>query len=139
MILMLRALLLLGGLFFVLMGIGFLLDPVGSGADFGIAPQGTMGLASIRADMTAFFVVAGGCLLWGAWARKGDPLLVSAGLMIIALIGRIVTLFVDGPHDGFAMPMLVEAMTVLVALICYRVLPHHAFDDEDEVEDVGLA
>lgn len=63
MIVMLRALLFVGGLFYVLMGVGFLLDPAGSGADFGIAPQGTMGLASIRADMTAFFLVAGGCLI----------------------------------------------------------------------------
>ncbi|HEX5644847.1 MAG TPA: DUF4345 family protein [Erythrobacter sp.] len=139
MILMLRALLLLGGLFYVLMGIGFLLDPVSSGADFGISAQGTMGLASIRADMTAFFVVAGGCLLWGAWARKGDPLLVSAGLMAIALTGRLVTLFVDGPHEAFWMPMLVEAITVILALVCFRVLPHHAFDDEDEEEAGELA
>lgn len=131
MILMLRALLFVGGLFFVLMGIGFLLDPVGSGANFGIAPQGTMGMASIRADMTAFFIVAGGCLIWGAYARKGDPLLVSAALMAIALIGRVVTLIADGPHDLFWQPMLVEAVTVIVALICSRVLPHHAFEDED--------
>ncbi|QIG53872.1 DUF4345 domain-containing protein [Altererythrobacter sp. BO-6] len=131
MILMLRALLFVGGLFFVLMGIGFLLDPVGSGANFGIAPQGTMGMASIRADMTAFFIVAGGCLIWGAYARKGDPLLVSAALMAIALVGRVVTLIADGPHDLFWQPMLVEAVTVIVALICSRVLPHTSFEGED--------
>lgn len=131
MILMLRALLFVGGLFFVLMGIGFLLDPVGSGANFGIAPQGTMGMASIRADMTAFFIVAGGCLIWGAYARKGDPLLVSAALMAIALVGRVLTLIADGPHDLFWQPMLVEAVTVIVALICSRVLPHTSFEGED--------
>lgn len=131
MIVMLRALLFVGGLFYVLMGVGFLLDPAGSGADFGIAPQGTMGLASIRADMTAFFLVAGGCLIWGAWARKGDPLLVSAALMGIALLGRIVTLVIDGPHDGFILPMIVEGVTVIVALFCSRVLPHHAFESEE--------
>ncbi len=131
MIVMLRALLFVGGLFYVLMGVGFLLDPAGSGADFGIAPQGTMGLASIRADMTAFFLVAGGCLIWGAWARKGDPLLVSAALMGIALLGRIVTLVIDGPHDGFWLPMIVEGVTVVIALFCSRVLPHHAFEGED--------
>jgi hypothetical protein len=130
MLLVLRALLFVGGLFFVLMGIGFLLDPTGSGANFGIAPQGTQGLASIRADMTAFFVVSGGCLIWGAYARKGDPLLVSAALMAIALIGRIVTLLTDGPHELFWQPMLVEAVTVIIALICSRVLPHTAFEPE---------
>ncbi len=131
MILMLRALLFVGGLFFVLMGIRFLLDPVSAGADFGIPPQGTLGLASIRADMTAFFIVAGGCLVWGAYARKGVPLLVSAALMGIALVGRIVTLAIDGPHDLFWQPMVVEAVTAIVALICSRVLPHPAFEGED--------
>ena len=128
--LILRALLFVGGLFFVLMGIGFLIDPVGSGADFGIAPQGTLGLASVRADMTAFFVVAGGCLLWGAWARKGDPLLVSAALMGIAIIGRLYTLAVNGSHDGWFVPIIVEAVTVTLALTASRMLPHTALTGE---------
>lgn len=131
MVLVLRALLFVGGLFFVLMGIGFLLDPAGSGADFGLSPQGVLGLASMRADMTAFFLVAGGCLIWGGWARKGDPLLVSAALMGIALFGRIVTLTVDGPHDGYILPMLVEAVTAIIALYCSRILPHTAFEPEN--------
>ena len=126
MALVLRALLFVGGLFFVLMGIGFLLDPVGSGADFGIAPQGTLGLASMRADMTAFFVVAGGCMIWGGWARKGDPLLVTAALMAIAIIGRLYTLIVNGPHDDWFVPIIVEAVTVILALLGSRMLPHTA-------------
>ena len=128
--LILRALLFVGGLFFILMGVGFLIDPVGSGADFGIAPQGTMGLASIRADMTAFFLVAGGCLVWGAWARKGDPLLVSAALMGIAIVGRLYTLAVNGPHDGWIVPIIVEAVTVILALTASRMLPHTALTEE---------
>lgn len=128
---LLRAVLLLGGIFFTLMGIGFMIDPVSSGADFGLLPQGNMGLAAIRADMTAFFVVAGGCLIWGAWARKGDPLLVTAALMGIALIGRMVTLAVDGVHDGWWTPMLVEAITVSLALLGSRVLPHTALTPQE--------
>lgn len=126
MALVLRALLFVGGLFFVLMGIGFLLDPVGSGADFGIAPQGTLGLASMRADMTAFFVVAGGCMIWGGWARKGDPLLVTAALMAIAIIVRLYTLILNGPHDEWFVPIIVEAVTVILALLGSRMLPHTA-------------
>lgn len=126
MFVVLRALLLLGGIFYVAMGIGFLLNPVSSGADFGLAPQGTLGLASIRADMTAFFVVAGGCLIWGAWARKGDPMLVTAALMGIAIVGRMVTLASDGAHDGWWLPVIVEAVTVVLALFGSRVLPHSA-------------
>ena len=126
MALVLRALLFVGGLFFVMMGIGFLLDPVGNGADFGIAPQGTLGLASIRADMTAFFLVAGGCMIWGGWARKGDPLLVTAALMGIAIVGRVYTLIANGPHDGWFVPIIVEAVTVIICLLGSRMLPHTA-------------
>lgn len=116
MLVMLRALLLLGGVFFILMGVGFLLNPVTSGADFGITAQGTMGLASIRADMTAFFVISGACLIWGTWLQKGDLLLVAAGLMGIAIIGRLVTLIVDGPHENWFVPVIVEVATVILAL-----------------------
>ena len=126
MALVLRALLFVGGLFFVLMGIGFLIDPISAGADFGLAPQGTLGLASMRADMTAFFVVAGGCMIWGGWARKGDPLLVTAALMGIAIIGRLYTLVVDGPHDDWFLPIIVEAVTIIIALMGSRMLPHSA-------------
>lgn len=112
----LRALLLLGGVFFILMGLGFLLNPVGAGADFGLTAQGTMGLASIRADMTAFFVISGVCLAWGTWAQKGDLLLVAAGLMGIAIVGRLVTLAVDGPHQGWYVPIMVEVVTLALAL-----------------------
>ena len=132
MVLVLRALLFVGGMFFVGMGIGFLLNPVSSGADFGMMPDGTLGLASMRADMTAFFVVAGGCLIWGGWARKGDPLLVTAALMGIAIIGRLLTLVLNGPHDGWWMPIVVESITVVLALVGSRVLPHTALSDSPE-------
>lgn len=118
----LRVLLLVGGGFFILMGIGFLLNPVSSGADFGLAPQGTLGLASIRADMTAFFVISGTCLAWGTWSQKGDLLLAAAGLMGIAIVGRMVTLVVNGPHEGWYIPVIVEAVTVALALIGRRTL-----------------
>lgn len=51
--------------------------------------------------------------------------------MGIALLGRIMTLVIDGPHDGFWLPMIVEGVTVVIALFCSRVLPHHAFESEE--------
>jgi hypothetical protein len=129
--LILTALLFVGGLFFVAMGAGFLLNPAIAGEDFGVIPAGIMGHASLRADFTAFFVVAGGCMIWGGWKRKGDPLLVSAALMGIALIARAINLAIMGPYDSFWMPMLVEASAVILCLIGSRVLPHTAFTEID--------
>lgn len=129
--LILTALLFVGGLFFLAMGAGFLLNPATAGADFGITPEGILGNASLRADFTAFFVVAGGCMIWGAWKRKGDPLLVSAALFGVAFAGRAVNLAALGSYDGFWLPMMVEASAVIFCLIGSRVLPHTAFTEID--------
>lgn len=120
----LTALIFVGGLFFLATGAGFLFDPVGSGASFGLVGQGPTGLAVLRADMTAFFVVGAVCMMIGAWRRNGDLLLVPAGLFGIALLGRCVSIAVDGTEPGFWLPMTVEAATVIVLLIASRVLPH---------------
>lgn len=129
--LILTALLFVGGLFFVAMGAGFLLNPATAGADFGVIPEGIMGHASLRADFTAFFVVGGGCMIWGGWKRKGDPLLVSAALFAIALFGRAVNLAVLGSYQDFWLPMAVEAIAVILCLVGSRVLPHTAFTEID--------
>lgn len=126
MFIFMRAALFTGGLLFVLLGIGFLLDPAANGADFALAPVGAEGLATIRADMTAFFVVAGGCMLWGAWKRNGDLLLVSSALFAIAFIGRAINAVAVGTYDDWWIPMSVEALAVVVTLVGSRVLPHRA-------------
>lgn len=131
--LILTALLFALGLLFLFLGAGFLFNPATAGGDFGLTPDGTMGLASLRADFTAFFIVGGGCMIWGAWKRKGDPLLVSAALFGIAIIGRAVNLVALGAYDGFWQPMLVEAVTVSLCLIGSRMLPHRAFTGDDTV------
>ena len=123
--LILTALLFLFGLFNLLLGIGFFLDPVGLGTTFNLSPIGVGGLAVLRADLTAFFLVAGGCQLWGGWRRNGDLLLVPALLMGIAFTGRAVSLGLDGSYPGFAPPMVVEAVQVVLAIAAWRVLPHH--------------
>lgn len=132
MFIILRAAVLLAGLFFVVKGVDFLVDPAGAGADFGLHAAGLAGLATLRADMTAAFLVVGVGLIWGGWARKGDPLLVAAALLGIALFGRMVAVLVDGPYDQFWFPMAVEAVVAILALIGSRALPHHAFEPEGD-------
>lgn len=130
MIVMLRLALVLLGLLFVWMGFGFLTNPVIAGGDFGLQTNGPQGLSSIRGDLTAYFWVAGGALLYGAWQRKGDLLLVPAALLGITFAARAVSVVVDGAYDGWPLPMAVEALTVVLALIGSRVLPHSALDPD---------
>ncbi|WP_390583615.1 DUF4345 family protein [Erythrobacter sp. MTPC3] len=123
MILALRAGLILGGLLLVFMGIGFLIDPAVSAADFGITVEGAHGLTSVRADFTAFFTVGGACFIWGAWQRRRDPLIIGAALMLVTLVSRVVALLIDGSFDGFITPMVVEALLGIFGLIAAKKLP----------------
>ena len=122
----LTALAMIGGIAFVLIGIGFFVMPESTGASFALLPDGVPGLAVIRADMTAFFVVGGGCMIWGAWKRNGELLLVPAALFAIAFAGRLVTAVVDGATPQFWLPMIVEGATVIVTWLASRHLPHAA-------------
>jgi len=121
--LLLSALLFVMGLFYLFVGAGFLVNPVAAGLDFGLTAERAQGLSTIRADMTAFFYVGGGAMIWGAWKRRGDPLLVSAALFGIAFIGRLVSYIVDGPYKAWTGPMIIELVTVIVCLVAWWVLP----------------
>ena len=127
--LILTALLFVGGLFFAISGIGFLFMPQSTAASFGLAAASVQGWATIRADMTGFFLVGGLCMLWGAWRRAGDVLLVPAALFGIAFLGRLVSAIADGPYEGFWFPMAVEAAVVIVSIMGNRLLPHHKVEE----------
>lgn len=122
----LTALAMIGGIVFVMIGLGFFFQPESTGAGFALLPDGVPGLAVIRGDMTAFFVVGGGCMIWGAWKRNGELLLGPAALFGIAFAGRLLTVAVDGATPQFWLPMLVEAATVAITLLASRHLPHRA-------------
>lgn len=117
------------GLFNVLLAAGFLLDPEGMGAQFGVAPLGPLGVAVLRADFTAFFAVVGFCMVRGAWRRNGDLLLVPAALFAIAFCGRALSAALSGTQPGFFQPMAVEAFQFVLLVIGWRVVPHHKINE----------
>lgn len=120
----LTAIILAQGLFCLFMGASFLIDPAGASQSFGLEAANTMGLANMRADLFAFFGIAGLTMIVGAWQRNGDVLLVPAVLYMLALLGRIVSAFADGPSDGMWLGMAVEGISAIILLIASRVLPH---------------
>ena len=122
--LILTALIFAQGLMFLVLGLNFLIMPASAATGFNLAPDGPGGLAVLRADFPALFFVGGGAMIWGAWKRNGDLLLVPAAIFGIALFGRLVSVFADGTAPGFWFPMMVEAAAVVLTLIASRVLPH---------------
>jgi hypothetical protein len=125
----LTALIFLAGLADLMLGIAFFLQPADIAREFGLAPVGEQGLAVLRADMTAFFVVAAGCMMGGAWRRNGDLLLPPLGLFAIAFIGRLLSAAVDGIYPQFWLPMLAEGFHVILLAAAWRILPHHRIDE----------
>lgn len=122
--LILTALIFAQGLLFLVLGLQFLFMPTDIAPGFGLAADGPKGLAVLRADFPALFFVGGGAMIWGAWRRNGDLLLIPALLFGIALFGRCVSLVADGTYPQFWFPMLVEAIAVVLTLTASRVLPH---------------
>lgn len=122
MIMGLRVVLALLGAFYAFVGAQFLIDPVGMGGDFGLTPKGNGGLSTIRADMTAFFWVSGGALLFGVWKKRGSALYVTAALMGIVFCARCLSLVLDGTYSGWLPPMVIEFLTVILCLFGARAI-----------------
>lgn len=127
--LILTALVFLFGLFDLFMGLNFLLNPQTTATGFGLSVEGARGLSTLRADFTAFFGVTAVCMMIGAWRRNADLLLVPAALMGTAVIVRAVSLGLDGSYAGWHVPMLVEALHVILLIGAWRVLPHHRIEE----------
>ena len=115
-----RAVVTLVGLFNLALGLSFLFDPAQAGLRFFLTSLGTQGMATMRADFTAFFVTGAIFALIGAWRAWRTPLLVPLLLLSIAISGRAVSLVVDGaPHQAFP-PMIVEAVMILLLALGWR-------------------
>lgn len=120
------------GLFNVLLGIGFLFSPLKLAQQFALAPIGTQGLATLRADFPAFFLTGGVFALIGAWRVDPKHLRVPLALLGTALAGRFVGIVIDGTVPATFPPIIAEAFMILVLLAALqafkppRVLLHGA-------------
>ncbi len=121
--LIVTALIFVGGLFFTLMAADFLFRPEDAAASLGFGANDNIGVAAIRGDMTAFFAITGLSMLYGAWKRRTDILLIPAFMLSVAFVGRTVTLATHGGEDGFFVPMLVEAVFAAACIVGIRILP----------------
>lgn len=113
----LRGAVLLWALLFLIIGIGGFLDPAAYEARFGIGIEG-VAANTVRADLSAFFLVAAGSAAVGAlvpgWTRA---LLVPAALYGTALLGRLFGVASgDAINDEIVMAMIIEALSLALML-----------------------
>jgi len=115
-----RALVGLAGLFNLILGLGFLIDPAQAGLRFFVTSLGTQGLATMRADFAAFFVTGGTFALIAAWRVRRTPLLVPLMLLGIAFSGRVISLIADGAPGKAFPPMIAEALMIAILALGWR-------------------
>lgn len=104
----------------LVLGTSFLVDPASGATDFGLEIASRHGESTLRGDMTAFFYVTAISLAWGAWKRRGEVLLAALGLFGIAFTGRLINLVLQGPYEGWMVPMGVEGFHCLVIILAIR-------------------
>lgn len=109
----------------LVLGLLFLVRPAWMAAQFYVTPIGSQGLASIRADFTAFFLVAGGFALLGAQRLDPEPLKVPIALFAIAFFGRCVSLLFDGIGPAAFPPMVAEVAMIAILLAAMRQFREH--------------
>lgn len=108
------------GLFNVILGLCFLIDPAQAGLRFFLTSLGTQGMATMRADFTAFFVTGGTFALIAAWKARRWPLLVPLALLCTAIFGRLISLVADGAPGVAFTPMAAEAVMIALLALGWR-------------------
>ncbi|GAO38045.1 hypothetical protein SCH01S_03_00190 [Sphingomonas changbaiensis NBRC 104936] len=110
------------GLFGLALGIWFFIKTPEAAAAFFVEPLGAAGQATLRADMSSFFLIGAAWAFYAAAKGRGAALLVPAALYAVAITGRAVNLAVNGYFAGAALPMIVEAMLILLCVFGYKAL-----------------
>jgi hypothetical protein len=120
--LVLRLMLGVIGLAALLLAARLWMDPAMAAAKLGVAANGPLGMATLRADLAGFFGVAGGLTLAGA--IRSDARFLTAPLLLIgaALTGRVVTVIAMGLKPEMVGPMVVEAVLLVVLAFGRRTL-----------------
>jgi len=118
-----RGAVLLWAAFFTILGVQGVLDPATFTETFGIGVEGAAA-NTVRADLSAFFLVAAGGAAIGAlvpgWTRA---LLVPAALYGTALTGRLIGAAMgDLVNGSIVQAMIIEALTVALMVASWWAL-----------------
>lgn len=107
-------------LLFGSMGLGFWFNLETQATQFALQnavdAANLMGRASVRADFGSFFLTVAVLCAYAAWKRCGAAAVGAALLFGIALLGRLVSVALDGPAPGGTFSMVVEAVSVAILL-----------------------
>ncbi len=121
--LIVRILVGIAGLLAVIMALGFWINPELLAVKFGIAPQGLLGLSTLRADFGALFAGTGVFAI--AAAIRNNARLMTAPLLLIGIgfSGRLLTIALAGYDASMLQPMVTEIVLIAIFAAGRRLLP----------------
>jgi len=106
---------------FLVIGAGLIFNTTDAAADLGLPNMMAAGYGTVRADIAGFFL-GGGLISVVASLRKDGSLLWPVQLLVLlALLGRVFTLAVDGPVAAGLTSMGVEVAILVLLLWAKRV------------------
>lgn len=119
---LLRVAVALPAILFVVMGLRWLVDPAGIAPELGLSLERGLGLSSQVADLSAFFLVLGLCILVALVTGRRSWYYPPVLLLLLAATGRIVAWAV---HDAAlaTAPIGVELLVSVLLLAASRWLP----------------
>lgn len=80
----------------------------------GIEAIDAIGRANVRADVGGIFLAIGILALLAAWKQSRTWLVATLTLVLSALVGRFISLSIDGVAPGVIEPMAVESLVIAV-------------------------
>jgi|GEM_PF-40246 len=114
------------GVFFCLLGIGFMTFPDGFGAGFSIQPITVQGLNSLRGDLGGLFLGMGFFCLLGATTKRWSWLVVPQLFLLLIMIGRLISLGQEGSTPLGVRAVLFEGALWVLLTISALVLSRRA-------------
>lgn len=115
---LLRYLVGLTGLAFIAIGLTLFLTPGRQATLFAVAPSGSAGLSTVRADLAGLFLGMGGFAVAGALSASVHALLVTVILLALIAFGRVANLVLDGPSPEALRSLAVELVAIALLVAC---------------------
>lgn len=86
----------------------------------GMLAVGDMGKANLRADVGGLFLGIAALTIFAAVRQNRFAVLAAATLLTATLLGRFVSVAIDGFGARIGPPMAIEAILIAILLLAYR-------------------
>lgn len=109
------------------LGIRSMFAPAGMADAIAIAPQGPVGLNTVRGVLGGLFLACAGMLVLGIASGQVLWFLAVAIVMGVVIVGRVVGIVADGFHKAVVPPLVVEIVIGGVLVTAYLLLSNASF------------